>query len=539
MNPHLPHATHIAVRDGHILGVGTADDIDGWQAAWGPLDINTDFAQRTLLPGFIEGHSHMMEGMFWDYHYVGYYDREGPDGTVWPGLKSIDEVVAKLKEIQATRKDKDTPLVAWGFDPIYFTDRRMNADDLDSVATDCAVIVLHASLHILNANNFVMEAADVKGSDNSEFIRRDDNGQPTGEFLGQLGFYMAMRTTGINLLAIASSPETLVNFANVARQTGVTTATDLVNPMPAGSEKPMREAVDADDFPMRLVVAFQGNSKEPEEAVARVQELQASNSDKLRFSIVKMVADGSIQGFSARLKWPHYYNGAPNGLWYIEPERLAEYLKAFTKAGIQVHVHTNGDECTEVALDKIEEALREHPWPDHRHTLQHCQMATRAHFKRMKSLGVGVNLFSNHLYYWGDAHINITMGAERAARLDDAGGALAEGVALAIHSDAPVTAIGPLFTAWCAVNRVTSTGQRLGGDAQRISVDEALEAITLGAAYSLKMDSEIGSIEIGKLADFAVLSHNPKDEEPEKLKDISVVATVVGGHVFMNDTSSD
>jgi predicted amidohydrolase YtcJ len=534
MNVHLPHATHIAVRDGHILSVGTADDVDGWQKAWGPLELNTDFAARTLLPGFIEGHSHMMEGMFWDYHYVGFYDREGPDGTVWPGLKSIDEVVAKLKEIQATRTDKDTPLIAWGFDPIYFTDRRMNAADLDAVATDCPVIVLHASLHILNANNFVMDAADVKSADNSEFIRRDENGQPTGEFLGQLGYYMAMRTTGINLLAIASSPETLVNFANVARQTGVTTATDLVNPMPEGSEKPMGEAVNADDFPMRLVVAFQGNSLEPDDAVARMQELQKSNSDKLRFSLVKMVADGSIQGFSARLKWPHYFNGAPNGLWYIEPERLGDYLKAYTKAGLQVHVHTNGDECTEVALDKIEEALRDHPWPDHRHTLQHCQMATRAHFKRMKALGVGVNLFSNHLYYWGDAHINITMGPERAARLDDAGGALAEGVPLAIHSDAPVTALAPLFTAWCAVNRLSSGGVTLGNGSQNISVEEALYAITMGAAYSMKMENEIGSLEAGKRADIAILAEDPIEVGAEKLKDISVFGTMLGGHVHLN-----
>ncbi len=534
MNPHLPQATHIAVRDGHILAVGTAQDIDGWQKAWGPLELNTDFASRSLLPGFIEGHSHMMEGMFWDYHYVGFYDREGPDGTVWPGLKSIDAVVDKLKEIQATREDKDTPLLAWGFDPIYFTDRRMNAADLDAVSEDCAVIVLHASLHILNANNFVMDAADVKNADNSEFIRRDENGQPNGEFLGQLGYYMAMRTTGINLLAIASSPETLVNFANVARQTGVTTATDLVNPVPEGSEKPMRDAIDADDFPMRLVVAFQGNSKEPDEAVARMQELQASNSDKLRFSIVKMVADGSIQGFSARLKWPHYYNGAENGLWYIEPERLGEYLKAYTKAGIQVHVHTNGDECTEVALDKIEEALREHPWPDHRHTLQHCQMATRAHFKRMKSLGVGVNLFSNHLYYWGDAHINITMGPERAARLDDAGGALAEGVPLAIHSDAPVTALAPLFTAWCAVNRLSSGGVTLGNGTQNITVEQALYAITMGAAYSLKMENEIGSLECGKRADIAILADDPVDVGAAGLKDISVIGTMVGGIVHLN-----
>lgn len=534
MDPHQPHATHIAVRDGHILAVGKAEDVEAWQNAWGPLELNTDFADRTLLPGFIEGHAHMMEGLFWDYHYVGYYDREGPDGTVWPGLKSIDAVVERLKEINEARDDKSAPLIAWGFDPIYFDGRRMSAADLDAVSTECAVTVLHASLHILNANTFIMDAADVKSADNSEFIRRDERGQPTGEFLGQLGMYMAMRTTDVDLLAAASSPQTLINFANVARQTGVTTCTDLVNPMPEGSEKPMREAVDKDSFPMRLVVAFQGNSLEPDEGVARMQELQGKQSDKLRFSLVKFVADGSIQGFSARLKWPHYYNGAPNGLWYIEPERLGTYLRAFTAAGIQCHIHTNGDECTEVALDKIEEALRAHPWPDHRHTLQHCQMASRAHFKRMKTMGVGANLFSNHLYYWGDSHCTITMGTERAGRLDDAGGCLAEGVPLAIHSDAPVTALAPLFTAWCAVNRLSSGGRTLGGEAEKITVEEALYAITMGAAYSLKMETEIGSLEVGKRADMAILADDPIEVGAEGLKDISVLGTMVDGHVHMN-----
>ena len=177
MNPHMPHATHIAVRDGHILAVGTKDDIDIWQSAWGEMDLNTDFAERTLLPGFVEGHSHLMEGLFWNYHRVGYYDREGPDGTVWPGLKSIDAVVDRLKEIDAQREDKSEPLIAWGFDPIFFTDRRMNLNDLDTVSTECPVIVLHASLHILNANSAVMDKAGVSENDNSEFIRRDDNGQ--------------------------------------------------------------------------------------------------------------------------------------------------------------------------------------------------------------------------------------------------------------------------------------------------------------------------------------------------------------------------
>ena len=534
MNPHMPHATHIAVRDGHILAVGTADDVPLWQEAWGEMTLNTDFATRTLLPGFVEGHSHMMEGMFWNYHYVGYYDREGPDGTIWPGLKSIDAVVARLQEVNETRKDKTEPIIAWGFDPIFFTDRRMSLDDLDAVSTECPVIVLHASLHILNANKHVMDAAGVSEDDNSEYIRRDEAGRVAGEFLGQMGMFMALRTTNIDLLAMGSSPETLVNFANVARQTGVTTATDLANPIPEGSEDAMRAQVDQDSFPMRLVVAYQGTAAKPDEGVARMQALAEKQSAKLRFSLVKLVADGSIQGFSARLKWPGYFNGAPNGLWYIEPDRLRAYLKAFTEAGMQVHIHTNGDECTHVALDAIEEALRAHPWPDHRHTLQHCQMASRADFRRMKNLGVGVNLFANHLYYWGDAHRAVTMGPERAARLDDAGGALSEGVPLAIHSDAPVTALAPLFTAWCAVNRLTSQGVTLGGEAEKISVEEALYAITVGGAYSLKMDTEIGSLEVGKRADMAILADDPIEVGAAGLKDIQVVGTMVDGKVHLN-----
>ena len=104
----------------------------------------------------------------------------------------------------------------------------MNLADLDAVSTGCPIIVLHASLHILNTNSFVVEKAGVSPGDNNEAIRRDDTGQPTGEFLGQLGMYMAMRVTGLNLLAAAGEPQTLYNFAHVARQVGVTTATDIV-----------------------------------------------------------------------------------------------------------------------------------------------------------------------------------------------------------------------------------------------------------------------------------------------------------------------
>jgi len=158
-------------------------------------------------------------------------------------------------------------------------------------------------------------------------------------------------------------------------------------------------------------------------------------------------------------------------------------------------------------------------------------MADAALFRRMAALGVCVNLFANHIYYWGDAHYALTMGPDRAERMDACGTALRCGVPLAIHSDAPITPIGPLFTAWCAVNRLTASGRLLGAG-ERITVEQALFAITLGAAYTLKMDDVIGSIEVGKYADFAVLDDDPLTLPPERLKDVRVWGTVLGGRVF-------
>jgi predicted amidohydrolase YtcJ len=139
-----------------------------------------------------------------------------------------------------------------------------------------------------------------------------------------------------------------------------------------------------------------------------------------------------------------------------------------------------------------------------------------------------VNLFANHTFYWGDAHYEQTVGPERAERMNACATAIATGVPFAIHSDAPVTPLGPLFTAWCAVNRRTAGG-RLLGERQCIDIGDALRAVTLGAAYTLKLDSEIGSIETGKRADFAVLEADPLAAAPESLKDIGIWGVVAGG----------
>jgi hypothetical protein len=260
-----------------------------------------------------------------------------------------------------------------------------------------------------------------------------------------------------------------------------------------------------------------------------------TSTDRLRFGLVKMMLDGSIQGFSARLRWPGYFNGATtgvrNGIWVTAPSQYEADFETYHRAGLTIHSHTNGDEASAAAIDAVERVLARAPRPDHRHTLQHGQMIDAAMFARMAALGLAANLFTNHLWYWGDPHHDMTLGPDRAHRLNACRSALDAGVRLAIHSDAPVTPLAPLFTAWCAVNRVTPSGRVLGAD-QRLSVAEALHAITLGAAWTLKLDHEIGSIECGKRADFAVLHDDPFELPPAALKDVRVWGTVLSGRVF-------
>jgi predicted amidohydrolase YtcJ len=330
--------------------------------------------------------------------------------------------------------------------------------------------------------------------------------------------------------ALAGDEAGLRLFSRLCVRAGVTTATDLASPLPDEALPMLRRVTGGDDFPTRIVPLLRLTGA-PEPTIRRAAALQGQGSDRLRLGRVKIVADGSIQGFSARLRWPGYYNGAPNGLWYIAPEQLQQALALALQHGVQVHVHTNGDEATDAVLDGMEQALHAHPRPDHRFTLQHCQLADAAQFRRMKALGLCVNLFANHHYYWGDEHYRLTVGPERATRMNACATALAAGVPLAIHSDAPITPLAPLFTAWCAVHRLTASGRTLG-EHERIGVADALRAITLGAAWTLKLDGEIGSIECGKRADFCVLDDDPLAVPAMQLKDLPVWGVVQDGRIF-------
>ncbi|MEM7259469.1 MAG: amidohydrolase, partial [Pseudomonadota bacterium] len=455
MNPSRPVVTHVAVRDGAIVGAGSLAELQGF----GDYTLDDRFIDKVIMPGMVEGHSHAVEGKWWRYVYCGFFDRMDPHGKVWAGLKSITDVIVRLQEIEQTLPDAQVPLTGWAIDPIYYDDKTITRHHLDQVSSTRPIAIMHASGHILNANTKALELADfLRTGIEHDGVPLGDDGLPTGELRGPDVMMPVGQYAGFDQNLFDFDERGLIDFSRLCVRTGVTTATDLAARL-ADDVVDIGLAVTAkEDFPTRIVPLRFHHGLTPSELIDAVTKLKPKSTDRFRLGRIKVVADGSIQGFSARLRSPGYYNGAPNGLWYIAPEQMREIYHSALANDLQVHTHTNGDEATDLVLDILEEALRKHPHPNHRFTIQHGQMINAAQYRRMASLGMCVNHFANHHFYWGDEHYHLTVGPERAERMNACRTALDSGVPMAIHSDAPVTPLGPLFTAWCAVNRITASG---------------------------------------------------------------------------------
>ena len=345
LNPSQPEATHVAVRDGRILGAGTLEDLRGW----GPCEVDERLADKVLLPGFVEGHSHLMAGSLWHHVYCGFFDVGDPDGRRVPGSPSLQAVVAALAGSPAARAAAagDGAVIGWGFDPIYFGAARCARGDLDRVAADRPVAVLHASGHILNVNSEALRRAGLlRAGVDHPGIPLGADGLPTGELKGPEAMLPVFDVVGMSRSFLSGDEFGIRAFGRLAVRAGVTTATDLAASATDAEIAQWLRITGEDRYPVRLVPFLRLIGISPAEAVARARAIGARSTERLRLGRIKVVADGSIQGFSARLRWPGYFNGAANGLWYTAPQTVREAYTLGLQQGVLIHTHTNGDEAT-------------------------------------------------------------------------------------------------------------------------------------------------------------------------------------------------
>lgn len=539
MDPSQPTVSAVAVRDGKVLAAGSLEEC----ASWGPHRVDDRFADHVITPGMIEAHAHSLEGAFALLPYIGYFDRHGLDG-VRPGVTSYDELIDRLAHLDAEMRNRgagsDEPLIVGGFDPIYFRgEERLTKEHLDRASMERPIFILHASAHLATVNSAMLALHDITRDSPTVGVARGADGEPNGEL--QEAPAMALCRAFIDIVQAMNSADAIEALGTICANQGITALADLASGglrQPEGQEL-WHRVVDDAGYPARILqrhlATLPPGSTDWADAAELILRFREADTDKLRTAGLKVLLDGSIQGFTAKMDWPGYYTGTDtpvdHGVWMTPPDQLVDICRPFHERGINIHTHCNGDLTIDAWLDCVEQLVIGHPWLDHRHTVQHCQLTKPAQYRRMAKLGMCANIFTNHIWYWGDEHHDITVGPERARRMEACRTAEREGVSFSIHSDASVTPLGHLHTMWCAVNRVTPSGRVLGED-ERISPESALRAATLGAAYQLHLDHEFGSIECGKAADFTVLEADPTTVDPMEIKDIGVWGTVVGGRPF-------
>ncbi|CDZ76335.1 N-substituted formamide deformylase precursor [Legionella massiliensis] len=539
MDPIQPEASAVAVKEGKIFSVGTLQEMKTWMKP-GSYKVDSHFANHFLTPGLIESHSHLtLLTILMSQPYVGYWDYPGFNGTTIPAAKSKAEILARLKAENKRLTNPKTVLFAWGYDPLSLKDQTLCAEDLDKVSKTRAIFVLHASDQIAYVNSVLLKNLDYNAQSKLTGVLKGPNGQPTGVLKEMAAIGPALKTFYHQLFTEESFRQSLYSLADTAQHLGLTTFSDLM--FGGSGEKLMvpilEQAAKDPNFPERMVLVYNGEllynleTRNAGTGIRHLRHLMALNSTNLNFGHVKFVSDGSIEGLTARLDWPGYINGKSNGVFNATTEALEKKVLPFWEAGFPIHIHSNGDQAITAVLNSLQYLQNFAPRTPTLFTIEHSQMANATQLKLAQDLGAYINLLTNHLYYWGDQYYSFVLGPDRTNRLDNAAEAKRQGLIFSLHSDSPVTPLGPLYSMWTAMNRVTASGRVLNAS-QRISAEDALRAVTINAAYLLNLQNEIGSIEIGKRADFTVLARDPLTEPSMTIKDIPVLATVQNGRVF-------
>jgi len=242
----------------------------------------------------------------------------------------------------------------------------------------------------------------------------------------------------------------------------------------------------------------------------------------------KLFADGAI--YSLLMQVRDAYLDDHMGEWMMDKDDFERAFRIYWDAGYQIHVHVNGDAGLDRVLDTLERNLRRNPRYDHRTVLVHFAVSAPDQVKRIADLGAIVSANPYYVTALADQYSKVGLGPERADAMVRLGDVSRAGISWSLHSDMPMAPGDPLFLMWSAVNRVTASG-RVAGPDQRVSAEDALRGVTIEAAYSLKLEDEIGSIEPGKRANFTVLDRNPLKVDPMDIRNVKVWGTVMEGRV--------
>ena len=538
MDPACPSATAVLVTGDRITAVGHLRELAGYP----DVRVDSSFADAVILPGLIDQHLHPLLGATTLVTEVIATEDWHLPGRMCPAAATEDEYRQRLQDAERAITGADEWLFSWGYHRLWHghLDRRV----LDGVSRTRPIAVWQRSCHEWFLNSAAITALGISAD------KMAGHGPASAMVDFDAGHWWE---SGLNLLMPALSPHFLTadriatglrQMVAYLRRNGVTAFNEPGIMWDLEPWQLYQEILGAVDTPMTSTFLVDARSQadagmDPADAVADAERQVAGASEgKVRLlpKQVKLFADGAIISQLMQMRDPYLDDdGRPDlchhGEWMMQPDTFRSFARVYWNADWQLHIHVNGDAALDLVLDTVEECMAEHPRTDHRTVIVHFANSTEEQIDRIAALGAIVSANSYYPVGFADKYAASGLGRARADTMVRSASVLRRGVPLSFHSDLPMGPAAPLTLAWCGVNRITPSG-RVAGPEQRISVHDALRAVTIEAAYSWRMEDELGSITPAKLANFTVLGEDPYAVEPTRLNQIPVLGTVYAGRWF-------
>ena len=528
-----PMVKAVAVDGDRIVAIGSLDEIRQTFTDQ-ILTVDTRFKDQVLIPGLINQHEHAwLTTLLFIAEILSIEDWVLPDKTIERSTNAAD-YRERLAQIVAEHSDPSEVLYTWGFHQ-YFHGELTRAD-LDEISDTIPIVVLQRSIHEQIHNSRALEYFGIDQAliDRAPESIRAQTNLEEGHFWEQ-GQGLIVGTVFADIFRPDRYLPALQEAENYWHAAGSTLVAE-----PGGSSSPARlemqnQVLGDAQTPFRMYYIADGRL-----AIANFAEDQVITETEKLYSAakgtteylpqqVKLFADGAM--FSQLMQMSEGYLDGHHGEWMMDPEVFAKAFRIYWDAGFQIHVHQNGDAGLDMVLDNLDANMQRNFREDHRTVIVHFGFSRPDQVDRMARLGAQVSGNPFYPIILADQYSKVGIGAERAQEMVRLGDVVRAGVPLSLHSDTPMASGQPLRLMSNAVNRIT-VGGNLAGPTQRISAEAALRAVTLGAAHSLRLEEEVGSITPGKLANITVLAENPLKVSPEKIGDIKIWGTVHEGRVF-------
>lgn len=529
----LVYVEAVVQSEGQIIFTGSKQEaFSKYKNTADQVDLNG----KTMMPGFIEPHAHPVSigALLLGNDIVAPHEWRMPHKT-YPAAKSHEEFINAVKEITIEKKDQDYVLI-WGYHQTWHG--TLTAKDLNAATGDMPTLIFHRSGHEFYLNDAAMKKYNVDASkfENQEQLDAENNHFWERAFQELRGGPIASVYSDKERLALG-----LERMSQLMLQNGITAMAEPSFPnteFHAEYDLLKAECEKSPFYTMYLIPGFpeqftlKMNNEDFYEYMQKMSDYNTSNIEFLTDQY-KSFSDGAIYSLALQLEdgfanCPHCHSE-----WILPPPMQQEIFDFYWDKGSKIHIHVTGDKGLQAALNALDSAMARNPRTNHQTTMHHLGLFSEAQAQQMKELGAEASVNSYYLWALSNTYGEIGFGKERAERMTAMKWLTDRDIPLSLHSDFAMAPAEPLTLAWVAATRITDNGTIKRPDL-KISVFDAMKAITIDAAHTLSKEDEIGSIKKGKAATFTLLDQNPFKIDPAKIKDIHVNGIIYKGKFKSN-----